>query len=125
MDKNLLFTLSLVNKSRLPITIVRGEMEFPNGSICQFGEISSLVFQYSNPTLSGKKTEHTQKFPIELSSYGAKSVFMKPTEWASEYGTDIPSQCTITLFTSRGKITKTVKMPIPVNDWKQLLSRIR
>ena len=124
-ENNFFILLELVNKSRQPISITTGSIILPSGDALRFGETSNAVFTYTNPSLSGKNAEWTVRLPVKLDSFEAKSVFVEVAPWADRFNQQIPGPCTITLWTSRGRVKKTSSIPICCASWKRMLQRIR
>lgn len=120
-----IFILGLTNRSKLPITITAGHILLPNQTECSFGEVSEAIFYYNNPTLSGKATETTQRFPVKLESYEAVKILVKFTTWNVEWNKYVPCSCQMILGSSRGIIKKQIKLPASYSGIKDILKRAK
>lgn len=123
--KELYLVLYLSNKSKLPISVTGGVTRLPNREQCSFGTVSNAVFIYQNPAVSGKGQEQTQRFPVLLGPFEATSLFVQVDNWDIDWNHFVPGPCKIVLSTSRGKVRKTVTIPLFTATWKILLPHLR
>lgn len=113
------------NKSKQPISITNGSLLLRDGSMCSFGETSNAIFNYLNPKLSGKDSEKTSRFPIRLDSFEVTSVLMELAPWSRDKTDLVPSQCSVTLGTSRGRVCQKCRIPVYTTTLQEILPYIR
>lgn len=115
----------LINKSKQPISVANGSLLLKDNSTCSFGETSNAIFNYLNPQLSGKASERTLRFPVRLDSFEAITVLVELTPWSRDKTELVPSQCDVTLGTSRGRVRRKCRIPVYSATWKEILPYIR
>ncbi|MBU5627745.1 hypothetical protein KQI82_12575 [Oscillibacter sp. MSJ-2] len=117
----LLLIVEFVNKSWLGISITSAAF-YDNDVEHKFGEISTMVFTYAHPDLSGKAGERTQKFPIKIEPLSAVQLFMETDKW----NPTLPGSYDFRLGTSRGPIRGTsLALSADLADWKLLLKHLK
>ncbi|SHI13640.1 hypothetical protein SAMN02745823_02714 [Sporobacter termitidis DSM 10068] len=124
-DETLLINMEFTNKSRLPISISSGKLVLEGGKQYSFGNKSNTQFVYSNPAISEKTTERTQRFPLKLEPLSTSEMFVEIDQRDKDWGSMLPCKCNAIFGTSRGRIKTSCEIPVSLDNWKQMLQRLR
>ena len=113
--------IEFTNHSQLGISITNGTLLDSHGHSVQFGETSRELFRYDHPELTGRPNERTVTFPIHIAPLRSERVLLQ-TEHALP---GFSRSYRMKLGSSRGRISKTVVLPIGHEDFVPLLSHLR
>lgn len=116
----LLMSVSIVNKSRLPIVISNGSL-MVGCTAYHFGERSIAWYTYKEPSKMGKAVERTVRFPLSIAGLDYYTGIFAITEWKETKCND----CTIKLRTNRGIVVAQTHMPAVTDSYIELLQHLK
>ena len=120
-DSTTILLIEFTNRSQLGISITSGSLVDNQKNLFAFGETSQEIFHYSYPERRGKESERTVTFPINIDPLRSERVLLQ-TEHALP---GFSGSYRMKLGSSRGRISKTVDLPIGHEDFLTLLSHLR
>ena len=116
----LLLVLSIVNKSRLPITLTSCKLTI-NRKEYYAGIRSSVWYTYVDPAAKGRSNEHSTAFPIKIESLGYFYGNIEVPDWNEP----LPVNCEFDIGTNRRALKFDCELPAPIGDYQSLLKCLK